>query len=202
MRTLAPLLLLAATIPAYPQARIGAIEQDVTTSEGIMHFSLTMCVYSETMKGFIPDLRGFIDNQTGTTWPQSQFKLTFSDKNRPLEVLLDFDRIRPGKTEINKFMTISFSKCEALSEFNVEHVFGAERVADARAEEKRQTALRSAEMAAQKRADAQRAAERAKLRANCLAVYNATADKKVKDLTVREEQAVRACQSRGLYPPQ
>jgi hypothetical protein len=53
----------------------------------------------------------------------------------------------------------------------------------------------------QKRISEERTAERAKLRANCRAVFTATADKKVKDLTVREEQAVRACQALGMYPP-
>jgi hypothetical protein len=39
-------------------------------------------------------------------------------------------------------------------------------------------------------------------RATCSAVYRNTADKKVGDLTVKEEQQVRACQALGLYPPQ
>jgi hypothetical protein len=35
----------------------------------------------------------------------------------------------------------------------------------------------------------------------CASVYQATIDKKVKDLTVREEQQVQACQVLNLYPP-
>lgn len=49
--------------------------------------------------------------------------------------------------------------------------------------------------------DAKAAEERRKLRAACTAIYHDTIDKKVKDLTVREEQQVRACQALGLYPP-
>ena len=39
-------------------------------------------------------------------------------------------------------------------------------------------------------------------RATCGAVYRKASDKKVSDLTVKEEQQVRACQALGLYPPQ
>jgi hypothetical protein len=50
--------------------------------------------------------------------------------------------------------------------------------------------------------DAKAAEERRKLRAACTVIYQNTVDKKVKDLTVREEQQVRECQALGLYPPQ
>ena len=49
--------------------------------------------------------------------------------------------------------------------------------------------------------DAKEAEERRKIRATCGVVYQNTADKKIADLTVREEQQVRACQALGLYPP-
>jgi|SRR5450432_1472440 hypothetical protein len=45
------------------------------------------------------------------------------------------------------------------------------------------------------------AEERRTLRANCTVIYQNTIDKKVKDLTVREEQQVRTCQGTGLYSP-
>jgi hypothetical protein len=51
-------------------------------------------------------------------------------------------------------------------------------------------------------ADAKAAEERQKLRAACSAIYYSTADKKMMDLTVKEEQQVRGCQALGLYPPQ
>jgi hypothetical protein len=50
--------------------------------------------------------------------------------------------------------------------------------------------------------DAKAAEKQRKIRAACTEIYNNTIDKKVKDLTVREEQQVRACQGSGLYPPQ
>jgi hypothetical protein len=49
--------------------------------------------------------------------------------------------------------------------------------------------------------DARAAEERRKITAACKAIYDATIDKKVRDLTVREEEQVRACQATGLYPP-
>ena len=50
------------------------------------------------------------------------------------------------------------------------------------------------------KANAERRAK-AELRARCAAVYEATIDKKMSDLTVREEEQVRACRTLGLYPP-
>jgi hypothetical protein len=50
--------------------------------------------------------------------------------------------------------------------------------------------------------ETQEAQERRKVRTACSAIYRDTADKKLRDLTVREDQQVRACQALGLYPPQ
>jgi hypothetical protein len=49
--------------------------------------------------------------------------------------------------------------------------------------------------------EAKAAAEQARLRAACAVIYRNTANKKVSDLTVDEEQKVRACQALGMYPP-
>jgi hypothetical protein len=45
------------------------------------------------------------------------------------------------------------------------------------------------------------AAKHKRIVAGCRALYNRTANKKIADLTVKEEQAVRACQQLNLYPP-
>jgi hypothetical protein len=50
--------------------------------------------------------------------------------------------------------------------------------------------------------DVKAAEKQRKVRAACMDIYKNTIDKKVKDLTVREEQQVRGCQLLGLYPPQ
>ena len=55
--------------------------------------------------------------------------------------------------------------------------------------------------AEQKRKQVEAAEDRKRIRAACTIIYQNTVDKKVKDLTVREEQQVRACQVLGLYPP-
>jgi hypothetical protein len=59
---------------------------------------------------------------------------------------------------------------------------------------------RRAETKAQQ--DAKEADERRRLRSACSVIYRNTADKKIKDLTVKEEQQVRTCQALGLYPPE
>src|ERR1017187_6541833 len=71
------------------------------------------------------------------------------------------------------------------------------------AEQKRKQAEAAAQQAKIKaEEDARAAEERRKIRAACTVIYKDTIDKKVKDLTVREEQQVQACQALGLYPAQ
>jgi hypothetical protein len=70
------------------------------------------------------------------------------------------------------------------------------------AEQKKKDAELNARLATEGAAERIRAAEERRiLRANCTVIYQKTVDMKVKDLTVREEQQVRACQALGLYPP-
>ena len=71
------------------------------------------------------------------------------------------------------------------------------------AEQKRKQAELDARIAKERADNEARAAEeRRKIRAACSTIYQNTADTKLKDLTVKEEQQVRACQALGLYPPQ
>jgi hypothetical protein len=65
------------------------------------------------------------------------------------------------------------------------------------AEQKRNQGLADIRYAKAKAAED--AAEKARIRAACATIYRNTADMKVKDLTVKEEQQVRACQALGLY---
>ena len=94
-----------------------------------------------------------------------------------------------------------------------------ERIAEYDKEQKEAAALRAreAQQAAARRAReakaaeidklrrateaAEEARERARVRAVCAELYRRTADMKVKDLTVKEEQLVRSCQVLGLYKP-
>jgi hypothetical protein len=51
------------------------------------------------------------------------------------------------------------------------------------------------------RAKAEQVTKAAEVRLACAVIYRNTADKKISDLTVKEEQQVRACQALSLYPP-
>lgn len=82
-----------------------------------------------------------------------------------------------------------------------ERVVGPER-----AKRESAVAARQRKLAAERRqlvltAEAQAAEQRRKVRAACSDTYQKTADKKVADLTVLEEQQVRACQAFSMYPP-
>jgi hypothetical protein len=66
---------------------------------------------------------------------------------------------------------------------------------------KRQAQERALAAKEKAESDRRKADEQRKLRATCSTIYRDTADKKIKDLTVREEQLVRTCQTLGLYPP-
>jgi hypothetical protein len=72
--------------------------------------------------------------------------------------------------------------------------------AAAMAAKEKQDAAAEAKARAQREAAKLEAIRRAKLA--CIQIYKDTADKRVGDLTVKEEQAVRACQNLGLYSPQ
>jgi hypothetical protein len=71
------------------------------------------------------------------------------------------------------------------------------------AAERKRKATEEANRLAKIKADeeAKAAEERRRIRAACGEIYRTTIDKKLKDLTVREEQQVRGCQSLDLYPP-
>ena len=78
------------------------------------------------------------------------------------------------------------------------------------ARQKRLAAQRKAKQAedvarsakAKREQEAKEAEERRRIREACGVLYKDTANKKVGDLTVREEQQVRACQGLGLFRPQ
>jgi hypothetical protein len=70
------------------------------------------------------------------------------------------------------------------------------------AEQQREQAQADAQHAKEKaEEDANVAEEQRQVRAACALIYKDTADKKIGDLTVKEEQQVRTCQALDLYPP-
>lgn len=72
------------------------------------------------------------------------------------------------------------------------------------AAERKKKQAEEEEIYAKKKAaeDAKAAEEQKRLRAACKTIYQTTVDKKLKDLTVREEEQIRACQALGLYQSQ
>ena len=70
-----------------------------------------------------------------------------------------------------------------------------------KAEQDRRAAGLKAEQEEKAKKQTEEAAERARVRAICATVYHDTIDTKLKDLTVREDQQVRACQALDLYRP-
>ena len=94
----------------------------------------------------------------------------------------------------------------AAAEFERERVAAKEQAERDRIAAEKQAKEDAAEAARQKRLaaerkkeqaeeDAQKAEEQRKVRAACGVIYQNTADKKIGDLTVREEQQVRECQA-------
>lgn len=84
----------------------------------------------------------------------------------------------------------------------------AQREAEAAKRAKEEAALaamRAKADAVRRRVEAEEQARDAeegrKVRAACTAIYKSTADKRMGDLTVKEDQQVKACQALGLYPP-
>jgi hypothetical protein len=122
-----------------------------------------------------------------------------------------FGKVEGCKAEIIKASLLTAEN----SKVRINRTTG-ERV-DVEEERRKLNAQRDAEAARQKRLAAERdariakdradvdskaAEERRKIRAACAAIYKNTAGMKIKDLTVKDEQQVRACQALGLYPPQ
>jgi hypothetical protein len=104
---------------------------------------------------------------------------------------------------------IEAANAEADAEAEVEAKAEAVAEAKAAAKAKQAAAQARAKAAAQKLADeAKKAADAenarqqaAVLQRLCAALYSTTADKKISDLTVKEEEQVRACQGIGMYHP-
>jgi hypothetical protein len=78
----------------------------------------------------------------------------------------------------------------------------AEEAATEKRRELSEAAAKKAEAAAAMAAAKAAQVEARRARAACVVIYRNTVDKKISDLTVREEQQVRACQALGLYLPQ
>lgn len=78
---------------------------------------------------------------------------------------------------------------------------GPERKRREAAERQKQKQLAAKDREREAAAEAQALEKRNRARSNCAEIYTATINKRIADLTVREEQQVRACQALGFYGP-
>jgi hypothetical protein len=90
---------------------------------------------------------------------------------------------------------------EALAQAKKDAIESERKKRLAAEQKKKNTELEARSVTAKAEQEQKDAEARRKLRANCTTIYQNTIDKKVRDLTVREEEQVRACQTLGLYPP-
>jgi hypothetical protein len=105
--------------------------------------------------------------------------------------------VRGERIDLQRQLQDIEQKHEAEAAAQAEEKRKADRAAEAQAEVQ---AKKDAAEAARRKA--RTAEERRRIRAACSTIYQSTIDKKVQDLTVREEQQVRACRALDMYSPQ
>lgn len=168
-----------------------------------------------TVKSGIPFFGVIIDNHSSSGWTDVIVSVGITVKcpdADPKQIKFDssFGYLQPGESVISDPIVGARGafgpECEIAGidfiRFKSGTIESAE-AARARAEQKKRSA------AEEKRIRAEIDTETAEIDANlaraaaaresCHLIFIATADKKVSDLTVREEQGVRACQSLGYY---
>ncbi len=168
----------------------------------------------------VPELYFKVENHTKMPWWEIELNFTISatckDRNRRWVIPASFsvgyseehvvgnvyqENYDPldGKVEGCHTETIRVDLDAARNESRL--IFGPERAKKEAAEAARRKRVAAERRQHEEDAAAQAAEQRRKVRAACAVTYQSTADKRVSDLTVREEQQVRACQALGLYPP-
>lgn len=171
------------------------------------------------VKSGIPFFRATVQNPSSSGWKDVIVDVGVIAKcpgtdSRRIEFDASLGYLRPGETTVSDTIVSARRTfgpgCELGGLDVVKFKSGAvetEEATRAREEQRKrseadQKRIRVEADADQKQAlseiDAE-ARKRAEIIANCHTVFLATADKKVSDLTVREEQAVRACQVLGYY---
>jgi hypothetical protein len=125
-------------------------------------------------------------NDTTTMREGKTYRIAFVfDQDTPVADLISFS-VKLQDPEKVARLTLSDLKKQAEDE--------AAKEATAEADAKAKKAAIEAEIREQK-------AELKKLADTCKVVYRTTANKKIADLTVREDEQVKACQALGLYRP-
>jgi len=182
------------TISAVTMFRQSAKKEEIPVFQGVVKNTSGERLTLEPIKGTVHKKDGstveFIFGLCSTRWCEF-----------PAESTRDVSHAFPKET----FTPANFD----FIEFSEWQKSGPLRIAAQQASEK-QAADAAPALARKKAAEAARreqveeaeeTAKEARLRSACKGIYGRTANKKVSDLTVKEEQQVRACQALGLYPP-
>ena len=208
---------LVSALSIFAQAPFTAPFDQVAEAQGAkIHIVGTACNTFGT-----PDLNGTMAG-AGHGWRDAVFQVTIENPDTRKEVKLSVNRIlsagaRPERFSqyIANLMFEGFPKCK-ISNVTFTFLSGESDGGDAKLAEERdaQRKQREQQAEARKKAFDKRAAEEdaqatalakkrneelQRARPACHAIYLSTGDKKIADLTVKEEQAVRACQTLGLY---
>ena len=167
--------------------------------------------HSDYFKHDIPEFRATVRNDSGETMNPASIEVTVHKKDGSKAVF----SLEAAACRDCKFLngTTTETAREFLEPFpytsddfaSVEISFSQSWLSERRnqlTQRRKNAELKLRQEKAKAEGDAQAAEERRKVRAACTEIYQRTADKKIRDLTVREEQQVRSCQGLGLYPPQ
>jgi hypothetical protein len=145
------------------------------------------------------NLRIHVDQATGERTVVSGDSFTFPDV--PVDLSSQLQEIKTKhETEAAAHAEAERNADEVERKANEGEAARRKRLAAQQKRKQAEADARYAKMKAEENAKASE--EQRRVRAACTVVYQSTIDKKVKDLTVREEQQVRSCQTLGLYLPQ
>ncbi|HXS98765.1 MAG TPA: hypothetical protein VN736_29415 [Candidatus Limnocylindrales bacterium] len=213
------LVLIAATgtLPGLqePTAAVSkSFDETIEVPEGTIRFIGTAC-----RAGVMPEINGTAIAK-GNEWNDAKVRITFHKGDATVPAIISLARIYddpgvrlyslPGSELLNtdmrgcQFDRVTFALISGESRNELQRLAEAREAAEAAEAEqrKRQQAAAAKRAMERNRIMEQKAAEEhALIRKACSEVYAATANKKVADLTVIEEQRVRACQALNLYRP-
>ena len=154
--------------------------------------------YSDYFMGDGPEFQATVKNLTPLDI-SVPLDVTIQYKDGSVQTLQNFISVGSRKIALKPFMAPPFP----WTRENFSSVKFAVSDSFLSPEDERQAAeaIEKKQAAERVKKERESAARRQQIRAICTHVYKSTSDKKVSDLTVKEDQSVRSCQSLGLYPP-
>lgn len=161
---------------------------------------------SVSIQSGVPTTNGRIQNRSHTDWASYTFKISVRMECRAGAAVMSTE-VQVGPipsgyiadfSDRNILEADRFNSCTYVGLGTASFVRGktfAERDADAVEAEARREAKRKAKEEEERKV----ARERAELKRKCHGVYLATSGKRIADLTVSEDRAVKGCDVLGLY---